>query len=200
LLERRLDPVGDERKRRAAIHRQLLARMVGKHEDRSVEGRVLAPPAGPRRIPRPVAAAEHVAAHDVGANASRDFVDDLGIGAALATLQSLLRAPAGGGESPLVQAHPTFSDRVLDALVTTGDKTVERYRHVTGNRAHAQSAALYAAPAATAGGRWPNRLRAQSTIVSSIGRGDQPTRRLAFSSEKVVFCPRSPTTERSSGS
>src|SRR3712207_7788346 len=43
--------------------------VVGEDEDGSVEGRLVAPPAGPRLVPRPVTAAEHPAAHDVGADA-----------------------------------------------------------------------------------------------------------------------------------
>ena len=44
------------------------------------------------------------------------------------------------------------------------------------------------------------RLRAQSTMVSSIGRADQPSLAFAFSAEKVRRRPRSPTTERKPGS
>src|SRR6185295_11323667 len=133
LLERGLDPVGHERERRAALHRQRLARVVGEHEHRSVVGRVIAPPARPRLVPRPFAAAEHLAPHDVGADTFEDLVDDLGIGAALAAFQSLLLAPAGGLDRPLVQAHPTLSDRVVDALVGPGNEAVERYRDLAGD-------------------------------------------------------------------
>ena len=46
--------------------------------------RALAPPARPRLVPWPVAAAEHLAAHDVGADVLDDLVDDLRVGGALA--------------------------------------------------------------------------------------------------------------------
>ena len=132
-LEGGLDPVGDERERRPTLHRQRLARVVAEYEHRRVEGRVLAPPARPRLVPRSVAAAEHLAAHDVGADTLDDLVDDLRVGAALAALQSVLLAPAGGREHPLVQAHPALSDRVLEALVGPGDEAVERHRDVAGD-------------------------------------------------------------------
>src|SRR5262249_29771114 len=86
LLQRGLDAVGDEHERRAALHRQRLARVMGEHEDGRVEGRVLTPPARPRLVPHPVAAAEHLAAHDVGADTLDDFVDDLRVNGALASV------------------------------------------------------------------------------------------------------------------
>jgi hypothetical protein len=128
LLQSRLDPVGHEVERRAALHRQRLARVVGEHEHGRVVGRVLAPPPAPALVPRPVAAAEHLAAHDVGADTLEDLVDDLRVGAALAALLPVLLAPAVGREHPLVQAHPALSDRVVKALVRPGDEAVERHR------------------------------------------------------------------------
>jgi hypothetical protein len=65
LLERGLDPVREEVERRAAVHLQRLARIVGQHEDRGVVRRILAPPAAPRLVPLAATGrAEHVAAHD----------------------------------------------------------------------------------------------------------------------------------------
>jgi hypothetical protein len=125
-LERGLDPVGDELERRAAVHRQRLARMVGQHEDRSVVGRVLAPPAGPRLVPRAVAAAEHPAAHDVGADVLGGVGDDLRVDVVLAAFRSVLSPAAVCLKHPLVQAHAAFADRVVDALVGSGAEAVER--------------------------------------------------------------------------
>src|SRR6187397_1553770 len=48
----------DEVKRRAALHLDRRARMVGEDEDRCVERRVVAPPALPRRVLMPSAIAE----------------------------------------------------------------------------------------------------------------------------------------------
>jgi hypothetical protein len=45
LLERGLDPIGDEEEGGASGHLQRLAGVVGEHEDRRMERRVLAPPA-----------------------------------------------------------------------------------------------------------------------------------------------------------
>ena len=55
LLERRLDAVGHEVERRAALHLDRLARVVREHEHRVVVRRLVTPPAvpaGPRRVPR----------------------------------------------------------------------------------------------------------------------------------------------------
>jgi hypothetical protein len=43
-------------------------------------------------------AAKHPVAHDVGADALADIVDDVGVGLALAALPAVLAAPALGGE------------------------------------------------------------------------------------------------------
>src|SRR6186997_2565159 len=110
---------------------------MGEHEDRHVEGRVLAPPAGPRLVPGPCAAAEHPAAHDVGADTFRDLVDDIGIDATLAALPSVLAAPALGRDRPIVQALSALSERVLGGLVGPGDEAVERYGDLAGDLAHA---------------------------------------------------------------
>src|SRR5262249_26245167 len=111
--------------------------VVSQHQDGCVEWGVLAPPAGPGLVPGPLTTAKHLASHDVGAHAVEDLVDDPGIGAALAAVQSLLLAPAGGLESPFVQAHATLSDRVLGALIGASDIPVEGHRNLTPDRAHA---------------------------------------------------------------
>ena len=71
LLERRLDAVGDEVERRAALHRQRVARVVGERRTPG-GGRAGRRPTSPSSSPSPHVAAdrpEHVAAHDRGADA-----------------------------------------------------------------------------------------------------------------------------------
>src|SRR5205823_2919109 len=144
--------------------RQRVARMVGEHVDRRVVGRVLAPPAPPRLVPRPVATAEHLAAHDVGAGASADLVDDLRVGVALTALFAVLTAPAVGHEDPLVQAHPALADGVLEALVGPGDEAVEGHRDVAGDCAHARY---------DPGGPWESSLGAGGDEFPGVGRSQR---------------------------
>src|SRR5262249_9509062 len=120
--ERRLDPVRDERERRAALHDERLARVVGQHEDRGVVWRVLAPPAGPRRIaaPRTRVAAEHVASHDHRAHVGEGRLDDRRAGVDLAALEPVHRPEGGEWERPVVQLHAADTEWVLDALVRAG--------------------------------------------------------------------------------
>src|SRR5258707_13061965 len=71
-LERRVDALGDEVKRGAALHRDGGARMVRQHEDRAVIWWIVAPPALPALVrPRATHRPEHVAATnpwpDIGA-------------------------------------------------------------------------------------------------------------------------------------
>src|SRR6266849_2770761 len=102
--------------------------MVGQDENGHVIGRILAPPAGPRLIPWPVAAAEHLAAHDVGADIREEVTDHVRIDAMRAAGLPLQLPPAGGWEDPLVQAQTIFADGVLQALVWPSDEAGERDR------------------------------------------------------------------------
>src|SRR4029453_10896615 len=102
LLERALDPVGDQRERRPALLDDRFALMVSEHEDRHVERRVVAPPGIRIRIarPRPFAAAEHLAAHDSRTDAGPGLAAEVVGRAGLAPLAPLPPAPARGAETP----------------------------------------------------------------------------------------------------
>src|ERR1700674_3369780 len=111
--------------------------MVSQHENRRVVGRILAPPAAPCLIPWAVAAAKHLAAHDVGADIREEVTDHVRIDAMRAAGLPMLLPPAGGFEYPLVQTQTIFADRVLEALVRPGDEAVERDRDLARDRTHA---------------------------------------------------------------
>src|SRR5438128_7041808 len=126
--------------------------MVGEDEDRHVVGGVVAPPALPAPIPRAVAAAKHLPAHDVGADILEELVDHLRVDGALPTGLPLLLPPAGGREYPLVQAQPAFADGVLEALVGSRDEAIERDGNLAGDFAHTY---IYIADACSRPGiRW----------------------------------------------
>jgi hypothetical protein len=125
-IEGRVDAVGDERERGCTLQRQRPTWMMGEHENRNVERRIVAPPAAPALVPGALAAAEHPAAHDVGAHVLDQAVHHVGVGVGLAPVQSVFPPPARGLEHPLVQSQPVLTDRVLEALIRTGDETVER--------------------------------------------------------------------------
>jgi hypothetical protein len=68
-LERGLDPVRHEMERGPTLHLERRAGVVGEDEDGVVVRRVLTPPAAPLLVaPRPTHRAEHVPAHDPGAD------------------------------------------------------------------------------------------------------------------------------------
>jgi hypothetical protein len=62
-----------------------------------------------------------------------DLFGDLGVGVTLAAARSVLLAPGGGRERPLVQALSALPDWVLGALVGPGDEAVERDRDLAGD-------------------------------------------------------------------
>jgi hypothetical protein len=89
--------------------------VVGEHEHRRVEGRVLAPPAPPGGIlgPGAGAAPEHVAAYHDGTDVRLGLLDHGGAGVDLAAFLSLLPAPHLEGEEPLVQTYAADAQWVL---------------------------------------------------------------------------------------
>ena len=94
LRERRLDSVGDERVGRIR-ERQWLAIVVRDHEDRLVEGRVVAPPALPGVVaPGPSARRPELAAsHDLGADVLVRLRHDRSVGVFRTAFHALGFAP-----------------------------------------------------------------------------------------------------------
>src|SRR5205823_14262870 len=95
LLERRLDPVGVEGERRAALQPERLARMMSKHEHRVMVRGIVSPPTRPRgaAFPRAGVTAEHVPAHDRRTDVRERFLDNLIAFVDLATGLSVHRTP-----------------------------------------------------------------------------------------------------------
>src|SRR6266568_9248975 len=125
LPQRRFESIGHKVERRATLHREGFARVMGEDKDRNVVRRVVAPPAGPALVPRAVAAPEHLAANDVGADIREETADNCRVFCVGAAFLTMLLPPARRLEHPLVQAHAAFPDRVLQALVWPSDETVE---------------------------------------------------------------------------
>src|SRR4029077_8479675 len=78
LIERRLDPVGDEGEGRPALKRERLPHMMSKHEHRVMVRWIAPPPSHPRTlsIPRSRLSTEHVPAHPLRADVLDRLVDD----------------------------------------------------------------------------------------------------------------------------
>src|SRR5688500_434895 len=111
----------DEVKRRAPLHLDRRARVMGEDEGRCVERRVGTPPALPLRILVPSGRAELPGTHDLGADPrtvllGKDVVD----AAATAGL------PKPGGEHPFVQPFAGVAERCVEALRLAGAEPVER--------------------------------------------------------------------------
>src|SRR5207245_11756141 len=87
-----------------------------------VEGRVFSPPALPRiGSPRPVAAAEHAAAHDRRPDVCHEFGGDLIVGARVTAFHAVHLAEGPHRECPLVKLAAALAARILDALSGAGD-------------------------------------------------------------------------------
>src|SRR5205085_2354409 len=128
--ERGVEAVADEIERRPARELDRLVLVVREDEDRSMVRRLVAPPAAPVALPRTANWPEHVASHHVRAAWAQQEVACAGVG----VVQRLV-------EMPVMQLDTATAERVLEALVRSCDKTVERNGHMTGGFAHAASTA-----------------------------------------------------------
>src|SRR5207247_967113 len=95
-------------------------RMVGDDEDRCVKRRVIAPPAEPFLGPRPRAAAEHVAAHHVGADVRDRLLDHSRARARLPARPAVRAPPHIQSDRPLMELLTADAERVLEALLRAG--------------------------------------------------------------------------------
>src|SRR4029450_8122765 len=98
---------------------------------------IIAPPALPRVVvPRPRAAAEHVSAHDGRAGAAEDVLGEGGARVDLSAFLAVALAERSERDEPTVELLTTDAERMLRALVGTGDVAVERHGDVQLELAH----------------------------------------------------------------
>jgi hypothetical protein len=129
LIQRTLDPVGHEHKARAALHDQGVARVMRQHEHRVMKRRISTPPAVPgiRLSPRARTATEHIAAHDGRANVGKFFLHHRRALVHHAAIHAMWTPPSLQREYPLVQLLAANAEWLLQTLVRTGDKPVQRH-------------------------------------------------------------------------
>jgi hypothetical protein len=101
---------------------------MGEDEHRVVVGRVVTPPARPRLVAPGAAAdgAEHVAAHQPGADVGDRLLEHRGTRVHLAALLAVGSTEGLQRDHPVMEPIPAHAERVLLALVRTGDETVQR--------------------------------------------------------------------------
>ena len=139
LIERRVDAVGDERERGAALAHERLARMMSQHEHRMVVRRVWSPPSIPRRhgVPRAGMPAEHVPPHDRGAEVGDRLLDHLRALVDLPALAAVHLPEDRERKHPFMHPHAADAERIVDALIRSGDEAVERHRDLEAQPGHA---------------------------------------------------------------
>src|SRR3954471_19262168 len=128
-LAGRLERLGgrsvDEVERRAALHLDRRARVLGEDEDGCVEGRVGTPRALPVRVLVPAGVAELPGTHDLGADARGEQLREGVVDAAgAARAADHLPAPPGG-EHPFVQPFAGVTEMCVGALALTCAEAVE---------------------------------------------------------------------------
>jgi hypothetical protein len=106
--------VGDEVKRRTALHFDRLVGVVREHEHGRMVGRLLAPPPAPFLVPLTADRTEHVPAHHIGTTLLGQVV----AGAGVSLVERL-------SQVPLVQPQAADTDRVVASLFWPGDVAVK---------------------------------------------------------------------------
>src|SRR6266498_4277430 len=123
-LAGRLERLGrrlvEEVERRAALHLDRRARVVGEDEDRRVERRVGTPRAGPFRVLLPSGRAELPGTHDLGADPRREQLGEGVVDAAGPAGLAEHLVPPPGGEHPFVQPVAGVTEICVGALTRTG--------------------------------------------------------------------------------
>ena len=123
-----MDAIGDEMKRRAAVHGDRRPGVVGENENGRVIRWVVAPPSLPRIVgPGSSDRPEHVPAHDPGSDIGESARREAVIDAARAAIVAEHAAKGTGGEGPLVQCRAADAERVLEVLIGASAVAVERY-------------------------------------------------------------------------
>src|SRR5687768_6572111 len=111
------------------------------HEYRMVKGRVRSPPADPRIffVPRAGIAAEHVAAHYRRANVGERLLDYRRALVDVATFEAVHFAPRFERKYPLVEAHASNPEWIVQALTGPGHESIECHRDVESKPGHPTS-------------------------------------------------------------
>lgn len=99
---------------------------MAEHEDRVVIGRVLAPPALPLLVgPGPALGAEHVAAHDGGADVLVGLEGEIVVDALAAAFSAEHRVEEPGGEGPVHELQAAFAEGGVESLTLGGAVTIQ---------------------------------------------------------------------------
>src|SRR5690606_1604247 len=113
-------------KRRAAVHLDRRARVVGEDEDRRVEGRVGSPPAFPVGVVMPPGKPVLAGSHDLGADPDIVPANEDIVNAAGAARSAALLPPPAGLEHPSVQPLLRMAERAVAAQALTSAEAIER--------------------------------------------------------------------------
>lgn len=127
-LQRRVDSACDEMEACAAIHDDRFSGMMSEHEDRRVEGRIGAPPAGPCFVgPGSPDRAEHIAADDPRSYVGESTRYEVVIDATRTAFFSHHLLKGTSWEHPVVQCVTAEAKRVVEILIGTGAVSVNGY-------------------------------------------------------------------------
>ena len=124
LLQGLMNPTRDEAELGTALHGERRSRMVGQDQHGGVKRRVVTPPTPPTIVrPRTTNRAEHVAAHDRGADPLEGACDKVVVGARRATdLLAVLLSKAASLNLPFMQRLTAYAKGSVAVLAVPAPK------------------------------------------------------------------------------
>jgi hypothetical protein len=128
LFKRDANPVGNEMKGRASLHYEWRTRMISEHENLRMIYRVITPPTPPALIKLGTAHwPEHISAHNPSTNIVEAPRGKVVVDPGLSVFASkVLRLKRASSERPSMKGSSANTKRVLQALVRTCAKAVNR--------------------------------------------------------------------------
>src|SRR5690349_1070286 len=105
---------------------------MGQDEDLCVIRRLVSPPSLPVLVgPRAPHRTEHVPSENPRPHARKSFLRDIVVRAGFPRVLSVHRLPHPGREEPLHQLRASDAERMLEILVGTGGKAIQRHREAS---------------------------------------------------------------------
>ena len=132
-----VDAIGNKMKSRASAHVERCARVMGKHENRSVERRIVAPPSLPNVIsPGPSDRSEHISTNNPRSDVVEAACDKVIVNTRGAAIRAMYLSKGTCAKDPFVQRHAPDAKWMIEILTGAGPVAIKRDRKADAKLGH----------------------------------------------------------------